>query len=273
MKNKVDVCIYITTRNRAKMLERAVKSVLSQSVDVNEIIIVDDASTDNTESYCSQLIKNFENIKYFRNESNLGAPASRNLAIRESQSKYITGLDDDDEFKENRVEKLYSFYTQNNYSFVCDALSINNSKQIDSYIGEIDFNKILYFNIVGSQVFTLRENLINIGGFDTSYPAWQDYETWTRLIKKYGPSYKIKGNSYIVHTEHDNRITTNNNQKNAFLLYLKNNIDSIKISQLISLYITYIANSGKKGNLTDGFFLLCIGQFRRFISYTKKFFI
>ena len=97
------VSVIIPTRNRVEMLCRAVNSVLSQTFDNLECIVVDDESHDNTE----KVINSFEDdrLKYFRHEKNKGASAARNTGIRQSQGEFIAFLDDDDEWLDEKLEK------------------------------------------------------------------------------------------------------------------------------------------------------------------------
>ncbi|EMY6302053.1 glycosyltransferase [Providencia stuartii] len=264
-----DITVYITTHNRVEMLKRAVQSVLNQTMQVNEIIIVDDYSTDGTQEYCLELANNYNNIKYIRNATNLGAPESRNRAIISAKSKYITGLDDDDEFKSNRIKKLYTFYTSNNYSFICDNITVNN-KIINNYSGEIDLDKLLYFNIVGSQIFTLTNNLRAVNGFNVEYPAWQDYDTWVKIIKRFGVCYKMKGSSYIAHTEHEERITNGKKQTEAFIMFLKNNIHHMNTKHIISLFLIFKMLASEKVKYSDYKYLLITGNIKRFLGFIKR---
>ena len=97
------VSVIIPTRNRVEMLCRAVNSVLSQTFDNLECIVVDDESHDNTE----KVINSFEDdrLKYFRHEKNKGASAARNTGIRQSKGGLIAFLDDDDEWIATKLEK------------------------------------------------------------------------------------------------------------------------------------------------------------------------
>lgn len=91
------ISIYIPTHNRRKLLERAVKSVQQQTYLNIELIIVDDGSSDSTWDYLNDIAN--KNIRIFKHEQPLGACAARNLAIKHAKGKFITGLDDDDEFQ------------------------------------------------------------------------------------------------------------------------------------------------------------------------------
>lgn len=136
------ISVYITTRNRRELLERAVESVLNQTKSAKEIIIVDDASSDDTKNFINSLCHYYPSIIYIRNSKCLGAQASRNKAIAASTQPFITGLDDDDEFKPNRLQKLYdAFVSEPNLSFVCDHIEIDTGTYKiypNKYVGYID---------------------------------------------------------------------------------------------------------------------------------------
>jgi glycosyltransferase involved in cell wall biosynthesis len=91
-----EVSVVIPTYNRAKVLSRAVKSVLNQGYRDFEIIVVDDGSTDNTEQVVGAFDK--QQVKYVRHEKNMGPAAARNTGIGHANGKYIAFQDSDDEW-------------------------------------------------------------------------------------------------------------------------------------------------------------------------------
>lgn len=105
------VSLIITTYNRARLLPRAVNSVLDQTYEDYELIIVDDCSTDST----PEMIQLFENprIRLFRHEVNRGLSAARNTGIANARGEYIAFLDDDDECTPNRLADQVSILDSN----------------------------------------------------------------------------------------------------------------------------------------------------------------
>jgi glycosyltransferase involved in cell wall biosynthesis len=91
--------VVITTRNRAKMLRRAIVSCLEQT-SLCELIVVDEASTDET----PQIVKEFADVRYFRNSSPLGHSAAANIGIKAASGDWIKPLDDDDWLAPNCIE-------------------------------------------------------------------------------------------------------------------------------------------------------------------------
>jgi glycosyltransferase involved in cell wall biosynthesis len=100
------ISVVIPTYNRAKLLERAVRSVLSQSFQQFELLIVDDNSPDNTE----EVVKSFddERIRYLRHDTNRGAAASRNSGICNARAEFIAFLDDDDDYLPGALAESYN---------------------------------------------------------------------------------------------------------------------------------------------------------------------
>ena len=99
--NVADISVVIPTHNRCKLLKRAIRSVLNQTICVKEIIIVDNASTDNT---CETISSLFPEIKYIYEEKK-GVSIARNVGIKNCQSTWIAFLDSDDAWKPQKLEK------------------------------------------------------------------------------------------------------------------------------------------------------------------------
>lgn len=205
MTEQVLVSIYIPTHNRAEILPRAVQSVLKQTYQNIELIIVDDGSSDNTWQYLTELSNNNDNIKVFKHEKALGACAARNLALKNALGKFITGLDDDDEFCADRILTLVNQYDAS-YAFINTGFLWHYGKrvrEVDNQAMVINLQQQLDYNYATNQVLVETERLLAIGGFDENFVACQDYDTWTRLIQKFGSAKRIRGSSYIIHRGDD----------------------------------------------------------------------
>ncbi|MGG7646400.1 glycosyltransferase family 2 protein [Rhodovulum sp. YNF3179] len=99
------ISVVLPTYNRQRLLNRAIKSVLAQSLEDIECIVVDDASTDETKQMVLSLANEDSRIRYFRHPTNQHVSRARNTGIDASFGKYISFLDDDDEFLPNKLEK------------------------------------------------------------------------------------------------------------------------------------------------------------------------
>lgn len=109
------VSVIMPSYNTANFIEESINSVLNQTYQNFEIIIVDDCSTDNTDEVVEG-IKD-ERIKYIKNEKNSGAAVSRNRALREAKGKWIAFLDSDDVWLPEKLETQINFMKNGGYKF------------------------------------------------------------------------------------------------------------------------------------------------------------
>ena len=95
------VSVIIPTYNRKHVLTKAIQSVINQTYQSLELLIIDDGSTDGTE----KAVKEFSDsrIRYFRYECNMGVAAARNVGVKEATGEYIAFLDSDDEWLEKKT--------------------------------------------------------------------------------------------------------------------------------------------------------------------------
>lgn len=200
------VSIYIPTKNRPALLQRAVNSCLAQTYTNIEIIIVDDGSEPENWALIQPLALVDPRISLHRHPTSKGAPASRNTAIFAAKGKYITGLDDDDEFAENRIQSfLAQAHLLNEYAALCTGYTVVNGHHRYTYARKnktINLNKLLFANYVGCQAFTLSSRLQAIQGFDTQLVSCQDYDTWLRLAQAFGAFKRLADSSYYLHQDH-----------------------------------------------------------------------
>ena len=135
--------------NTAKYIAESITSVLNQTYDNWELLIVDDNSTDDTEA----IVKQFKDkrIKYFKNKKNSGAAFSRNFALREAKGEWIAFLDSDDLWTPDKLEKQIAFMKENNYD-----CSYHEYEKIDEQ------SKPLNTHVSGPEIVT-RRKMYNYG--------------------------------------------------------------------------------------------------------------
>lgn len=178
-------CI-ITTCNRAGLLPRAIDSALAQTYHPVEIIVVDDASTDDTPEVMRGYLDRHANIRYLRQERRSGACAARNAGIQAAQGEFVAGLDDDDEWLPERVEKMLAswsddlaFVHSDYYRRKGDRLRLHRTPPKLTHA-----ELVRGVNLAGTQVLTRRERILEAGGFDEGLRASQDYDMWLRLLER-----------------------------------------------------------------------------------------
>ena len=110
------VSIIMPSYNTAKFIPETIESVLAQSYDNWELIIVDDCSADNTDEAVKPFLSDTR-IHYIKNEKNSGAAVSRNRALQEAKGKWIAFLDSDDLWMPDKLKKQIAFMETNGYRF------------------------------------------------------------------------------------------------------------------------------------------------------------
>ena len=120
--------IVIPTFNRRTELERSIASVLNQTFENWELIIVDDQSSDDTENYISKVIRENARIRYIKRPmtSIKGVSTCRNLGVTNSNGEYVAFLDSDDEWNSNRLERDYYFLKSQKTQALYSAVLLDN---------------------------------------------------------------------------------------------------------------------------------------------------
>lgn len=187
-----EVSVIIPTRNRAQYLPLAVQSVLDQTFKNFEIVVVDDASIDNTK----ETVSNFsdERVHCVYRSTQGGPSAARNSGIRRSQGETLAFLDDDDLWRPSKLEKQLTFLRANPHLSVVSSgvWTVDVNSAVTRYFippfddGSI-YPEILRGNFVGnpSMVILRKKCFEKVGMFEESLPAHEDFDMWIRLAKHY----------------------------------------------------------------------------------------
>ncbi|WP_333607209.1 glycosyltransferase [Arsukibacterium sp.] len=204
------ISVYMPTFNRVDMAIRAIESVLAQDYPYFELIVVDDASTDDSWSRLTNRYINEERVRFFRQPQGMGACAARNRAIEQAKGEFVTGLDDDDEFLPHRLSSLYAAYDDQyscvSSSYIWDYGSVR--KTLFNYPEVVTLTALLDLHSMSNQALVKRDRMIALQGFDTALAAFQDYDMWVRVVQGFGPALRIADASYKVNVGHElGRIT------------------------------------------------------------------
>jgi glycosyltransferase involved in cell wall biosynthesis len=204
------VSVIIPTHNRAGFLPIAIDSVLKQSFQDFELVVVDDASNDGT----AEVRQEFQDprIRWIRHDTARGGAAARNTGIVHSESKYIAFLDDDDEWYPDKLARqmgvmlksppeVGAVYT--GYVLVDRDSGSVRSRMIPSQRGDLR-EKLLESNPIGgtSSVLLKRSCLEKVGLFDEELPSFQDRDLWIRISRHFHFDYvKDPLLNYFVHSK------------------------------------------------------------------------
>ena len=190
-------------------------SVLTQTFKDFEVVVVDDASNDNTR----EVVQGFTDarIRYIQHEKNMGGSAARNTGIKSSLGKYIAFLDDDDEWLPEKLQlqvdlleksPLHIGVVYTAYHLVAKDSGNSLGIRIPSKTGNLS-RSLLKKNWVGStsSVLIRKTCFERVGLFDESLPSCQDYDLWIRISKEFHFMYISK--PLVVHHDHKVRISNN----------------------------------------------------------------
>lgn len=221
MENHV-VSVYIPTFNRPALLKRAVESVLKQTYEHVEIIVVNDG--DNIPTDLQEYLASNQ-VVYLSTKGREGACKARNMAIAAASGYFITGLDDDDYFDTDRIQLFLDavehhgvqiFFT----GYIYAEGDTRKERAVEQ--SQVELGDILKHNIINNQVFAPKAYFEGVEGFDENLPAWQDFDMWIRMIKTYGAAVYCPNYSYVMDGVGTDRISKNvQSIQKAFNIFMK----------------------------------------------------
>lgn len=184
------ISVIIPAYNREKTIAKAINSVLNQTYEDIECIVVDDCSTDNTENVVKAI--NDSRLKYYKLENNSGACFARNYGIEKSLGEYIAFQDSDDEWLENNLEKQLEKLKEVNADLVFGRLKLYNDNNtlvkrvpnIKKKSGFITYNELLKKSIISTQTILAKKEVFRNIKFDNEMPRFQDWDLFLRVIKE-----------------------------------------------------------------------------------------
>jgi len=184
------VSVIIPTFNRAGKVIRAVASVLNQTFEDHEIIVVDDGSSDGTRD---SLDRFHHYITYILHWENSGVSAARNTGISASKSPLISFLDSDDYWLPGKLAAQVDFFRHNPDAVACqtgeiwirNGVRVNPRKRHLKPSGDI-FEPSLKLCLISPSAVMLKRSVLNeMGLFDEDLPACEDYDLWLRISSRY----------------------------------------------------------------------------------------
>lgn len=188
------VSVIIPTYNRMGTLERSINSVLTQTYDNFELLIIDDGSTDGTEAYVRGLAD--ARVFYYRNESNMGPSGSRNKGAALAKGAYLAFQDSDDEWLPNKLQEEMDamgalgskvgmvYHEMQEAEYPHEVIPPREMPLINKN-GQL-LSVMLLYPFVGLQAALIRKVCFDAcDGFDESLKSLEDYEFFLRLADNY----------------------------------------------------------------------------------------
>ena len=221
------------------MLKKAINSVLVQGFKNWELIIVDDASSDDT----ATVVKSFlsSQITYLKNIKNLHKGASRNNGMKIAKGKFITFLDDDDYFLPNHLGKIYKHIKQSNEKTALYYTNIRYIKDKKETIRSLptisqNQNKLEFvlqpWTAIGAPQAVIANSILKKEKFDESIEIGQDTELFLRIADKYDLIH-IQTDTYVALYHDDNSANIKYNTGLKRLLGIKKIFNNKSLSKQI----------------------------------------
>lgn len=223
MPNSSLISVVIPTYKRSEFLQRAINSVLSQSHQNIELIIIDDnppGSNDRiaTETFMQRYAQE-PRVRYLQHEQNQGGAAARNTGIRAATGDYVAFLDDDDTWDPQKLELQLACFANADehvamvytwFRVVDETTTLFVRKP--SVKGKL-YPRLIAENMIGttSTVMCKREALLEVGLFDPRLPSSQDRDLYIRIAEKYDIDYVPE--ALVSFLRHDQERITKNTQK------------------------------------------------------------
>lgn len=207
------VSVIIPVRNRAKLVERAVRSVLTQTYQDFEIIIVDDGSTDATPKLVRILAEQDRRIRYLQHEINRGAQAARNTGIRAAKGDWITFLDSDDQWFSDSLETRLQLAMEKGLHVVHSECYVRRKETtelrrfgVPRMQGQVYKELLRRPGPMFQGLLVSKEALTRIGYLDETIVSYQEWDTTIRLAKCYQFAY-VPEPTFIYDCRHADTIS------------------------------------------------------------------
>jgi len=191
MKSAPLVSIIIAAYNEGKNIKRAIRSALNQTYKNLEVIVVDDASTDDTYEVACRIAEEDDRVTAIKNSENLGPAYSRNIGLRFAEGEYVGILDADDWYHPRKIRSQVSFLEKKeNYGIVGTfCITLYPDGRLEKTQLPVTHEEILkrmaYRNpFVHSSVLMKKDVLDEVGHYNTKYRRAHDYELYFRILSK-----------------------------------------------------------------------------------------
>ncbi|MBC8393906.1 MAG: glycosyltransferase [Deltaproteobacteria bacterium] len=206
------VSVIIPTFNRGWIIREAIDSVLNQAFGNFELIVVDDGSTDNT----LDILTAYKNRITLIKQRNRGVSAARNRGMDAASGRFIAFLDSDDLWLPQKLNRQIEFFDSNPDALICQTeetwirvgVRVNPGKRHRKVSGLI-FEPSLHLCLVSPSAVMIKRPLLDeVGFFDESLPACEDYDMWLRVGYKH-PIFLIDTPLIIKRGGHADQLSKN----------------------------------------------------------------
>lgn len=239
------VSIITPVYNAEKFLDETIESVLKQTYESYEYLLIDDCSTDNSSSIIKKYANGNPKVKYIKLDKNSGAAVARNAGIKKSNGRFIAFIDSDDVWYPTKLEKQLNYMSQNNVGFTYTKyVRLSEEGELLSapdFPKRLDYSGLLKNTAIACSTVMIDRDLIG----DFRMPLvrkGQDTATWLKILKTYDYAYLVDEvlNKYRTRegSLSSNKISALKRTWNTY-----RNIEKLPLFKALYYYIYYIVNA------------------------------
>lgn len=191
------VSVVTPVHNAQDFLAQTIESVLNQTYQKFEIILVDDASSDLSRDIIDKYQKIDSRIKPVLLNENLGVANARNEGIKNANGRFIAFLDSDDLWKEDKLEKQIKFMLENDYEFTYTGYELMDEEgnmlgKVVHTKDKVDYNELLKHNVIGCLSVIIDRSKID--DIQMKKVRHEDYSAWLKILKRGFVAYGLDEN-------------------------------------------------------------------------------
>lgn len=256
------VSIVLPIYNGQKYIRKSIESIIGQTFEDWELIVVNDCSTDNTEEIVKNYIKKDSRIKLVSNSVNQKLPNSLNIGFQYAKGNYLTWTSDDNIYLPNAIDKMVRYLDKNNNAYmVCAGMEYidENDTPIGKHV-KYDNTNMLLNNVLGACFMYRKKVMEIIGGYDASQFLVEDYDYWLRILFRFGSIHYIDECLYLYRKHNESLSITKKKEVHEMLLKLRmRNIDVLlrylenNKSLLCSIYYDFRNNNYLSSEMKNKF--------------------
>ena len=187
------ISIVLPVYNGERYLRESIESVLGQTVEDWELIVVDDCSTDDSLAIAQAYAAKDARIRVLHNEKNSKLPHSLNVGFREARGEYLTWTSDDNRYLPQALEKMRAYLaacpdvpivSARAYAIDADGTRFQGAPFPDGLIPPSDGERLFCANSMGACFLYRRAVAETVGEYDTSLFGCEDYDYWLRILEQ-----------------------------------------------------------------------------------------
>lgn len=199
------ISVIVPCYNQAQYLDECLQSVLDQTYQNWECIIVNDGSPDNTEEVVRKWLEEDPRFKYISQE-NKGVSSARNLGIEKSEGAWILPLDADDYIADDYLELAEKYFLEDTVKVIyCNAEKFGEQEDLFK-LEDFSLKNLATENIIFCSGFFRKQEWRRIGGFDEQMiDGYEDWEFWINMLKEGGGVIKLKGVCFYYRIKQESR--------------------------------------------------------------------